>query len=270
MKTKIIFFTDVHQNLDAIQKINFTEYDIVICGGDLLEPKNININAVREIIGCLPSNTYIVPGNCDKGKAISDLINNNLNNIHFNKISISGMTIAGIGCSRKLEDDLMIYRSYFQEHEDEIRKMYNTGLKKIFEYCGIKVVDNKIIYSAIDDSIESHSEYFDKFISFSEKDVQDFFDTSGSLENGILVTHSPPYGILDKLNGLPNIGSKSIRKGILKKRPSLVLCGHFHELPGSVREEGIVYFNPGAVKDYKFGVIEINDGKITTQIVDIK
>jgi Icc-related predicted phosphoesterase len=89
------------------------------------------------------------------------------------------------------------------------------------------------------------------------------------LNSGILVTHSPPYGFLDKLDGLPNIGSKEIRKGIQKTAPKLVLCGHFHELFGIEKLDDTIIFNPGAIKDSRYGVIYLKGDKIKTEIVNV-
>lgn len=48
----------------------------------------------------------------------------------------------------------------------------------------------------------------------------------------ILVTHSPPYGILDKtIDGL-NIGSVYLRGHLNRVRPLLHICGHIHEAYG--------------------------------------
>lgn len=48
----------------------------------------------------------------------------------------------------------------------------------------------------------------------------------------ILITHSPPHGILDKCpNG--NVGSKSLSQNIEKLKPKLHVFGHIHECGGS-------------------------------------
>ncbi len=48
----------------------------------------------------------------------------------------------------------------------------------------------------------------------------------------VLVTHAPPHGTrLDKIGGNHN-GNKSIRDFIVKYKPILAICGHFHENAG--------------------------------------
>jgi uncharacterized protein len=48
----------------------------------------------------------------------------------------------------------------------------------------------------------------------------------------ILVTHTPPYGILDDVGGGVHAGSKSLRKIMEEKGPRLLVCGHIHQLEG--------------------------------------
>jgi len=52
----------------------------------------------------------------------------------------------------------------------------------------------------------------------------------------VLVTHSPPKGIVDYTNNT-NIGSEAIRDFIIEKKPKLNLCGHVHENGG---KEGLL------------------------------
>ena len=47
-------------------------------------------------------------------------------------------------------------------------------------------------------------------------------------EVDILVTHGPPFGILDKTNGGKNAGSKLLLKEVLRLKPKLHLFGHIH------------------------------------------
>ena len=68
------------------------------------------------------------------------------------------------------------------------------------------------------------------------------FDTS------VLITHTPPFGILDKNYRGENCGSKSLKARMDElQQLKLVVCGHIHEAQG---REGIVvnascvYYNP--------------------------
>ena len=45
----------------------------------------------------------------------------------------------------------------------------------------------------------------------------------------ILITHGPPYGILDKLDNGEHVGSKELLKRVFEIRPKLHIFGHIHE-----------------------------------------
>ncbi len=50
--------------------------------------------------------------------------------------------------------------------------------------------------------------------------------------NCVLVTHSPPNGVLDTSTTGENLGSESIRAAVLEKLPQLTVCGHIHGCAG--------------------------------------
>ncbi len=54
-------------------------------------------------------------------------------------------------------------------------------------------------------------------------------------EGGILCTHAPPRGHLDRAMGSYNIGSSAVLRILDEKRPILNLFGHVHESSGSER-----------------------------------
>jgi Icc-related predicted phosphoesterase len=62
----------------------------------------------------------------------------------------------------------------------------------------------------------------------------------------VLVTHSPPLGCLDEIEGNRHIGSRAVRDFILDRKPPLAVCGHIHETwarRGFL--EGVPVVNPG-------------------------
>jgi Icc-related predicted phosphoesterase len=65
----------------------------------------------------------------------------------------------------------------------------------------------------------------------------------------ILVSHSPPAGILDQANG-KHLGSTAVLKAIEEKSPPLVVCGHIHESAGrtaTYRDTTVVNAGPEGV-----------------------
>jgi Icc-related predicted phosphoesterase len=63
---------------------------------------------------------------------------------------------------------------------------------------------------------------------------QRIMNSLGTLVNTdtILVTHTPPLGILDKAFNKFHAGSRCLYKFILERPPKMLLCGHIHECPG--------------------------------------
>ena len=61
--------------------------------------------------------------------------------------------------------------------------------------------------------------------SISDKDIPDDID--------IVVTHNPPYGILDE-----NMGSVNILNFIMKSKPQYHLFGHIHSTAGETMQFG--------------------------------
>lgn len=56
--------------------------------------------------------------------------------------------------------------------------------------------------------------------------------------NAILISHSPPQGVLDVSSRSQNLGSIAVREVIKQKTPRLVVCGHIHACAGQQRKIG--------------------------------
>ena len=72
---------------------------------------------------------------------------------------------------------------------------------------------------------------------YAEDEVERHLDSLPQPEDGsriILVTHTPPYRILDRAMrfGPDHIGSPAVRRFIAKRKPLLVFCGHVHSHGG--------------------------------------
>ncbi|MBC7531843.1 MAG: metallophosphoesterase [Oligoflexus sp.] len=59
----------------------------------------------------------------------------------------------------------------------------------------------------------------------------------------VLLTHSPPYGILDANEDGEPCGSKALRDIIFSLKPKLHLFGHIHEARGDLKQGGICFGN---------------------------
>jgi Icc-related predicted phosphoesterase len=62
----------------------------------------------------------------------------------------------------------------------------------------------------------------------------------------ILISHSPPKGVLDLSSDGRSLGSHAVRETVNKKKPGLVVCGHIHGSSGQTHRLGkITVINAG-------------------------
>ena len=59
-----------------------------------------------------------------------------------------------------------------------------------------------------------------------------------SPSGGVLISHSPPKGILDISSDGRRLGSTALRDAIINKNPLLVVCGHIHASAGQIDRFG--------------------------------
>lgn len=59
----------------------------------------------------------------------------------------------------------------------------------------------------------------------------------------VLITHCPPFGILDKSNKDKNGGSKALRAISLDRKPKYHIFGHIHEANGMQKIGDTMYLN---------------------------
>lgn len=84
-------------------------------------------------------------------------------------------------------------------------------------------------------------------------------NNKNSNKSMILLTHSPPYDTkCDITYTNHHVGSKSIRKFIIKYSPILNICGHIHESRCIDRIGRTVIVNPGSLSRGLYSIIEIN------------
>lgn len=79
----------------------------------------------------------------------------------------------------------------------------------------------------------------------------------------IYIMHSPPYNSsIDVTVKKEPVGSQDIRNFITKYQPNLVLCGHIHESPGTIKLGRTVCINPGQLKEFAYTLFELSKGSI--------
>lgn len=59
----------------------------------------------------------------------------------------------------------------------------------------------------------------------------------------ILLTHGPPYGLLDECDDTRRVGCEFLRDYVDRVKPKLVVCGHIHHSHGSVQHGDTIIVN---------------------------
>ncbi len=70
----------------------------------------------------------------------------------------------------------------------------------------------------------------------------------------ILITHTPPYGILDEISTGVKLGCEELARTVKSLQPAYHLFGHIHHAAGSRVQNSIKYFNL-AILDERFRIM---------------
>lgn len=65
----------------------------------------------------------------------------------------------------------------------------------------------------------------------------------------ILISHGPPYGILDEVPINQHTGSKALRNKVFSINPKLVVCGHIHGSFGNCQIDRMTFANVSLLND---------------------
>jgi Icc-related predicted phosphoesterase len=65
----------------------------------------------------------------------------------------------------------------------------------------------------------------------------------------VLITHGPPFSILDKVNGYTSVGSETLESSVLSKKPKIHIFGHIHEGYGKQSSKHTDFYNVSIVNE---------------------
>lgn len=225
---KILALGDPHgklpKNLDFVIKKN--NIKVIVCVGEVFPIKRDNDN---------------------QGWADLRAGENILNKIYAYKIPTiifkGNMFLSGRGAR------------YFRDLVKKYKKKYeNFQYKRIgkLEIDGVNFILFDMIY-------EEHSHKFlSKYFTDKIKNNKRLVKLNKLLKrnkDSVLVSHAPPYGVLDKTKSGKHVGSKILLEAIKKHQPKLVLCGHIHEAKGKAKIGKTQVINLGCCGDYE--IIEV-------------
>lgn len=72
-------------------------------------------------------------------------------------------------------------------------------------------------------------------------DIKQYWDKI-DINTDILITHGPPHGILDEVNGC-NVGCEELLLAVQRIKPKYHIFGHIHEGYGQKTIDGTTYIN---------------------------
>lgn len=112
---------------------------------------------------------------------------------------------------------------------------------------------------------------FKTWIEWGEKDFEEFLKDLVNVDSRklIMVTHAPPHGFMDDVNGL-NVGSKALRKFLEVRKPLLWLTGHIHEHSGWVKFGETTILNPGPFMKGYYGIVSIEGNEVYVTVGNLK
>ena len=191
------------------------------------------------------------------------------------QIKLSGGDLlihAGDVCNRGTEGEVLAFIQWF-EKQDYVHKIFIAGNHDWFfeEYSDnyIRKLLSESVYYLNDSGIEINK------VKFWGSPIQPtFFNWAFNRERGaeidqhwqkipsdtdILITHGPPFGILDKTVGNLNVGCEMLRKKVDALQPKIHVFGHIHEARGILEQNNTTFINAAIANiHYKMVNLPIN------------
>lgn len=137
-----------------------------------------------------------------------------------------------------------------------VRNLHSKYKNLIYKRTGkVKIKGQNFILFDMIYEPHSHKRTFstryDRKVEANKKRGEKLTRMLKELKDPILVSHAPPYKILDRTITNLNVGSKVILSAIKKHPPKLLLCGHIHEDKGKKNTLGTKIYNLGYMGDYE-------------------
>lgn len=69
-------------------------------------------------------------------------------------------------------------------------------------------------------------------------------------DTDVLITHGPPYGVLDKIYNGERVGCQDLSEALERVKPTVHVFGHIHEGYGVLERNGTTYVNASLCNQY--------------------
>jgi len=223
---KIIILGDPHGKISILGKT-----DLILCTGDLGDATLLRNYFFKYTLegedwtGIMPKKEI--------RKAYSQTINSAIRVIQkLGKTKTPVFLVLG-NADFSEEETTGVNRTFnfkFKSMLKEIKKYKNIVLvnKKVIRFKGLKIAG---------------LDFFRE-----EAEAKKFLSRTKHLD--ILLTHNPPYKMLDKaknkyLKAPTHVGSKALSSYIKSKKPRYLICGHIHESKGTSKLKKTIVINAG-------------------------
>jgi uncharacterized protein len=129
---KVLFFSDIHSDARALEKLMAIEADYYFCAGDLANWGR-QLDAMGEILKQRGERVYVIPGNHESAAQITDLCAKfGLNDFHDKHVELGGFHVTGLGYSNPTPFDTP---GEYSEEELATRLHAFDGLKPMIAVC---------------------------------------------------------------------------------------------------------------------------------------
>ena len=131
---KVLFFSDIHSDGRALEKLMAVEADYYFCAGDLVSWGR-QLDAMGEILKTRGERVFVIPGNHESATQVTDCCSQyGLNDFHGGHIEIGGFHVTGLGYSNPTPFDTP---GEYSEEELETRLHAFDGLKPMISVCHV-------------------------------------------------------------------------------------------------------------------------------------
>lgn len=258
---KICAIGDPHGNLEKIRKIPMSGVDLILITGDLGRADILRKMAFENVERKRKGLSEIKHSAAQKRKGYLEAYTSSMRIITFLKQFAPVFTIFGnVESSRPRTRRNSNPEDSLPNLANDLNAMPNVRVinNRVANFKGTRI--GGLEYFVDTNWVQEFKPFdYKQRLAEAKKQTEKARKVLQWFDNlDILVTHQPPYGILDKVSAEfapknwigKHAGSKAILQYVKRKQPKYVFCGHIHEGLGKKSVGKTKVYNLG-VADYK-------------------
>ena len=135
-------------------------------------------------------------------------------------------------------------------HDFYLEQLFNSSIEPIMPENVHYLMNTEITIEGIKFWGSPFSTVFGRWAFMNHlPELKEIWNTIPS-DTDIVITHSPPFGILDQcINGV-SVGCPALRDKLKSIKPKYHICGHIHEAHGIYQDEYTTYINASVLNEY--------------------